>query len=95
MPLVRRVPKHGFRNPFRTAYAIVNLKGLLVLEGTGDITPQVLAEARLIKGVGQPVKILGAGELNRPLIVRAHKFSKSAEEKIRAAGGRAEVIAVV
>jgi large subunit ribosomal protein L15 len=86
------VPKFGFTNPFRVEYAVVNLKALAALEHAGDITPTVLANARLIKGRHRLVKILGDGELSRPLVVQAHKFSKSAEEKIRAAGGRAEVI---
>lgn len=92
MPLVRRLPKHGFSNPFRTEYAIVNLKVLARLEGVEQVTPQVLAEAGVIKRKTQPVKILGLGEVQRPLVIQAHKFSKSAVEKIQAAGGRAEVI---
>ncbi|HZS12120.1 MAG TPA: 50S ribosomal protein L15 [Nitrospirales bacterium] len=93
MPLTRRLPKVGFKNPFRVDYAVVNLKALAQLENVSDVTPEVLAEARLIKGRGRLVKILGDGNVSRPLVVQAHKFSKSAEEKIRAAGGRAEVIA--
>lgn len=95
MPLARRIPKFGFTNPFRTVYTIVNLESLAKLSDVNEVTPQTLVEARLVKKKRQPVKILGLGELNRPMIVRAHKFSKSAEEKIRAAGGRAEVIAGV
>lgn len=92
MPLIRRLPKFGFQNPFRIEYSIVNLKSLVDLKGD-PITPAVLAEAGLIKkGDRQPVKILGSGELKRALVVQAHKFSKSAEAKIQAAGGRAEVI---
>jgi large subunit ribosomal protein L15 len=93
MPLTRRLPKVGFQNPFRVDYAVVNLKALAQLENVSDVTPDVLAEARLIKGRDRLVKILGDGNVSRPLVVQAHKFSKSAEEKIRAAGGRAEVIA--
>jgi large subunit ribosomal protein L15 len=92
MPLTRRLPKHGFTNPFRVDYAIVNLKALAALTDVGDVTPTVLAQARLIKRASQRIKILGEGEVTRALVVQAHKFSKSAEEKIRAAGGRAEVI---
>ncbi|HEX3203261.1 MAG TPA: 50S ribosomal protein L15 [Nitrospiraceae bacterium] len=94
MPLVRRVPKFGFKNPFRKVYSIVNLESLAKLD-VNEITPEVLASVRLVKKKRQPVKVLGVGELNKPLIVRAHKFSKTAEEKITAAGGRAEVIAGV
>ena len=94
MPLVRRVPKFGFKNPFRIVYSIVNLESLAKLD-VNEITPDVLANRRLVKKKRQPVKVLGVGELNKPLVVRAHKFSKAAEEKITAAGGRAEVIAGV
>jgi len=93
--LARRIPKFGFTNPFRTTYAVVNLESLARLSDVNEVTPQTLVNARLIKQKRQPVKILGLGELNRPMIIQAHKFSKSAEEKIRAAGGRAEVIAGV
>ncbi len=92
MPLARRLPKYGFSNPFRTTYSIVNLKSLAQLEGVDQVTPQVLLEAGIIKRKTQPVKILGLGEVQRPLVIQAHKFSKSAVEKIQAAGGRAEVI---
>jgi large subunit ribosomal protein L15 len=92
MPLIRRLPKYGFRNPFRTAYAIVNLKSLADLETTEAITPEFLSKEGFIKRKGQLVKILGVGDLTKPLVVQAHKFSKSAEAKIQAAGGRAEVI---
>jgi large subunit ribosomal protein L15 len=92
MPLIRRLPKHGFINPFRTEYAIVNLKSLAEVETTAAITPEFLVREGLIKRKGQRVKILGLGEMTRPLVIQAHKFSKSAETKIQAAGGRAEVI---
>jgi large subunit ribosomal protein L15 len=95
MPLVRRLPKFGFTNPFRVEYAVVNLKSLAGLEAGETITPTVLHDAGLIKRKHSPVKILGAGELARPLVIQAHKFSKSAEAKIQAAGGRAEVISSV
>ncbi|HET9961722.1 MAG TPA: 50S ribosomal protein L15 [Nitrospiraceae bacterium] len=92
MPLIRRIPKYGFANPFRTEYAIVNLKSLAELQTTEAITPQLLINEGLVRRKGQLVKILGQGEVTRPLVVQAHKFSKSAEAKIQAAGGRAEVI---
>jgi large subunit ribosomal protein L15 len=92
MPLIRRLPKHGFTNPFRTEYAIVNLKALASLGAVDPITPQVLIEAGLVKRKLQPVKILGQGDVGKPVVIQAHKFSKSAVEKIVAAGGRAEVI---
>jgi large subunit ribosomal protein L15 len=92
MPLVRRLPKHGFTNPFRQEYAVVNLKSLAGLDAADPITLEVLTRAGLIKRKHLPVKILGLGEVDRPMVVQAHRFSKSAEAKIRAAGGRAEVI---
>jgi len=95
MPLIRRLPKYGFRYPFRTEYAIVNLKSLEVLGPVDQITPHVLAEAGLVRRKSQLVKILGVGEIGRPVTIQAHKFSKSAMEKIQAAGGRAEVISSV
>jgi large subunit ribosomal protein L15 len=95
MPLIRRLPKVGFRYPFRTEYAVVNLKSLVALGPVEQITPQVLAEAGLVKRKAQLVKILGVGDLGRPVTIQAHKFSKSAKDKIQAAGGRAEVISGV
>jgi len=92
MPLIRRLPKFGFTNPFRKEYAIVNLKSLSGMEGSGTITPQMLVDAGLVKRKTLPIKILGNGELKKPITVQAHKFSKSAETKIQAAGGRIEVI---
>ena len=95
MPLIRRLPKYGFRYPFRTEYAVINLKSLVTLGTVEQITPSVLAEAGLIKKKTQLVKILGTGDLSRSVTIQAHKFSKSALEKIQAAGGRAEVISSV
>jgi len=92
MPLIRRVPKYGFNNPFRKEYAIVNVKSLVGLTVEGTITPQALVDAGLVRRVTLPIKILGNGELKKALVVQAHKFSKSAEAKIQAAGGRVEVI---
>lgn len=95
MPLIRKMPKYGFRYPFRTEYAVVNLQSLATLGTVEQITPHVLVEAGLVKRKTQLVKILGVGELGRPVTIQAHKFSKSAMEKIQAAGGRAEVISGV
>jgi large subunit ribosomal protein L15 len=91
MPLHRRVPKRGFTNIFRTEYDIVNLGALDVFEAGDSITPEKLAERRLAHG-RRPVKILGDGELKKPLTVSAHKFSASARSRIEAAGGRCEVL---
>jgi large subunit ribosomal protein L15 len=92
MPLIRRIPKHGFQNPSRIEYSIVNLKSLTALGAVDPITPQALVDAGLIKRTRQPVKVLGQGELGRAVVIQAHKFSQSAVAKIEAAGGRAEVI---
>jgi large subunit ribosomal protein L15 len=93
MPLVRRVPKRGFTNIFRTEYAVVNLSQLDKLDAAlpaGDeVTPEVLV-ARGLARSGRPVKVLGAGEVGRAWKVKAHRFSKSARAKIEAAGGSCE-----
>ncbi len=90
MPLHRRLPKRGFANIFRVEYAVVNLERLADL-GTKEITPEVLVKAGLA-GKNDRVKVLGDGELKGVFTVRAHKFSKSAAEKITKAGGKVEVI---
>lgn len=84
MPLIRRVPKRGFTNKFRTEYEVVNVAQLAGLEG--EVTPQILAELGLVRS-GKLVKVLGDGEITRAIAVVAHKFSKSAQAKIEAAGG--------
>jgi large subunit ribosomal protein L15 len=91
MPLQRRIPKRGFTNIFRKEYAVVNLKDLDA-SGTDTVTPETLIQKGLIKDIKAGLKVLGAGEVKAKLTVRAHKFSKSAIEKIQAAGGKAEVI---
>ena len=92
MPLHRRVPKRGFTNIFRIEYDVVNLSALEAFDAGENVTPQKLAEKRLARG-RRPVKILGDGELKKPLTVSAHKFSASARSRIEAAGGSCEVIA--
>lgn len=91
LPLVRRLPqKHGFRNRNRIHYTAINVGQLAALEG--EVTPEVLAEAGLIRKPVLAVAILGDGELERALTVKAHRFSASAKAKIEAAGGMAEVL---
>jgi large subunit ribosomal protein L15 len=90
MPLHRRLPKRGFTNIFRQEYNIVNLEKLAVLSET-TINPDVLRKAGVIS-TKRPVKILGDGELKSAITVHAHKFSKSAEEKIIKAGGKIEIL---
>jgi large subunit ribosomal protein L15 len=92
MPLQRRIPKRGFTNIFRREYAVVNIQDLETLNSAEPVTPEILMQKGLIKDMKTGVKVLGTGELKAKLTVRAHKFSKSAVEKIVAAGGKAEVI---
>ena len=91
MPLVRRLPKRGFHNPFSTRYAVVNVQSLNRFPAGSEVTEAELRAAGLIKG-RRPVKILGQGELDRALTVRARQFSSQAQKKIEAAGGKAETI---
>ena len=90
MPLHRRLPKRGFTNIFREEYSIVNLDRLAAL-GETTINPEVLLKAGVIRSASR-VKILGDGELTKAITVEAHKFSKSAQEKITKAGGKAEIL---
>ncbi|MCS6951493.1 MAG: 50S ribosomal protein L15 [Bryobacterales bacterium] len=91
MPLHRRLPKRGFTNVFRKEFAIVNVGRLQDLEGD-TFTPAVLMEMGVVKDLRDGLKILGEGELTRPITVRAHRFSKTAVAKIEAAGGKVEYI---
>ncbi len=94
MPLFRRLPKRGFTNArFRTEYAVVNVSALNIFEDGAVVDAAKLREVGLARPKRLPVKILGNGELERKLVVEAHKFSKSAVEKIAAAGGEARVMA--
>ncbi|MHB1004459.1 MAG: 50S ribosomal protein L15 [Chloroflexota bacterium] len=93
LPMVLRLPrKRGFTNRNRIEYAVLNVSDLQRFEADSAIDPQSLFELGIVKKRRQPVKILGTGELDRPLTVRAHKFSASARQKIEAAGGKAEEI---
>jgi large subunit ribosomal protein L15 len=92
MPLQRRVPKRGFKNPFRTEHEIVNVRDLERLEEE-TITPEVLHTHRLVDlGKGNPVKVLGDGRIKRSITVRAHAVSAGARAKIEAAGGTVELL---
>ncbi|HSR11362.1 MAG TPA: 50S ribosomal protein L15 [Thermodesulfobacteriota bacterium] len=92
MPLQRRLPKRGFRNPFRKEWEVVNLKSLAGFPDGAVVDVESLKASGLVKKSDLGVKILGDGEISRPLTVRAHGFSLSAKRKIEAAGGKAEVI---
>ena len=92
MPLYRRIPKRGFTNIFAKEYVIVNVSELNRFDDNMVITPEVLLSEGLIKRINDGVKILGDGEISKKLTVKAHKFSKTAAEKIEAAGGKVEVM---
>jgi large subunit ribosomal protein L15 len=91
MPLHRRMPKRGFNNIFRKEFAVVNVCTLDGLEGD-HFTPKSLVAAGVVKSLHDGLKVLGTGEVKRKITVEAHHFSKSAEEKIKAAGGSVSLI---
>ena len=93
LALIKRLPrKRGFTNIFRTEYSIVNVGELKAFSANAEITPKELLDVGLIRSFKYPVKILGDGKIDRPLIVKAKKFSAAAEKKIVAAGGKVEAI---
>ena len=94
MPLMRRMPKRGFTNIFAKEYAIINVSQLNRFEDNTTITPELLISEGLVKRgkVVDGIKVLGDGNIEKKLTVKAHQFSKTAAEKIEAAGGRVEVI---
>jgi large subunit ribosomal protein L15 len=93
LPLIKRLPrKRGFTNIFRTEYSIVNLAKLNMFEPGSEVDPEKLVAAGIVKSLRRPVKVLGEGGIDRPLSVRAHKFSAAARAKIEAAGGTAEEV---
>ena len=92
MPLARRLPKRGFTNIFRIDYTVINLQVLAAQESIAEFNLSVFRELGLLKGRNSRIKILGEGEISRPLVVEAHKFSSSAKQKIEDAGGQATVI---
>lgn len=92
MPLHQRIPKRGFTSKFKKQYAEINVRDLNRFAAGTLVNPQLLLESGLVKSIGDGIKILGFGELNTNLAVQAHRFSKGAEDKIKAAGGSVEVI---
>jgi len=93
LPLIRRLPrKRGFTNIFRVEYSVVNIDKLSVFEAGSEVTPEKLVAAGVVKSLRRPVKILAEGDIDRPLVVRANKFSAAAKAKIEAAGGTVEEI---
>jgi len=92
MPLYRRLPKRGFTNIFAKEYSALNIDRLNIFEDGTVVTPELLLEMKIVKKAKNGVKILGNGELQKKLTVKAAKFSKVAVEKIEAAGGKVEVV---
>ncbi len=92
MPLQRRLPKRGFRNIFKKEYTIVHIKDLNKFEANQEVTPEVLKQTGIIKKSVSLIKVLSDGDLENPLTLKAHKFSREAKKKIEASGGKAEVI---
>jgi len=91
LPLVRRLPHlRGFTNMFRVEYQVVNVDELGRFEADSEVTPEQLHRARIVRDPSRPVKVLGRGDIDRPLRVRAHRFSASARKKIEGAGGTVE-----
>ncbi len=90
MPLIRRIPKRGFKSVNRVEYQVVNVRDLEQIDG--DVSPETLRSAGLIRSLRKPIKVLGQGDLAKKLSVSAHKFSASAQAKIEAAGGSVTVI---
>jgi large subunit ribosomal protein L15 len=92
MPLYRRLPKRGFKNPFRKRFAVINVRDLNRFEDGTTVGPELLIERGMVKKLGDGLRILGDGELERKLMVRAHHLSRQAREKIEQAGGSVEVL---
>lgn len=92
MPLTRRLPKRGFTNIFRKSYAVINVRALNRFESGTIVDVDILLRSGLVKKLGHGIKVLGQGEVAKPLTVRVHKISKGARSKIEKAGGKIEVI---
>lgn len=91
LPLIKRLPrKRGFTNIFKTRYDVVNVGKLNIFPAGSEVNAKELFEASLVKSISRPIKILGTGDVDRTLVVKADRFSTAAERKITAAGGRAE-----
>ena len=92
-PLQRRLPKRGFSNrPFKKEYSIVNLDDIAKLADIDTVTPEILIKHKIIRELKDGLKVLGDGDITRPIIIKAHAFSASAVSKITAAGGKSEVL---
>jgi large subunit ribosomal protein L15 len=94
MPLQRRLPKRGFKNIFKKGYTIISLSTFNRFEANEEVTPEILREKGIVKKGTHLIKILSNGNIEKPLILKAHKFSQEAIKKIEASGGKAEVIGI-
>jgi large subunit ribosomal protein L15 len=93
LPLIKRLPrKRGFTNIFRTEYSVVNVNRLNIFGSGTEVTPEKLLAAGLVSSLKQPIKILAAGDISHPLVVKAHKVSAAAKSKIEAVGGSVEEV---
>lgn len=93
LPLIKRLPKiRGFTNIFRVEYSVVNISRLNIFEAESEVTPEKLVAAGMVKSLRRPIKILAGGDIDRPLSVKATRFSAAAKAKIETAGGKVEEI---
>jgi large subunit ribosomal protein L15 len=92
MPLQRRIPKRGFRNPFRVTYEVINVQDLNAFAPNSEVDVEALVDAGLVKPDRRGIKLLGEGELSHPVRVRVHKASRTARDKVEAAGGAVELL---
>ena len=92
MPLQRRLPKRGFRNPFKKAYAEINIRDLEQFASDSVVDEELLRQSGLVRGRWDGIKLLGTGDISKPLTVKVHRCSAGAREKVEAAGGRVEVV---
>jgi large subunit ribosomal protein L15 len=94
MPLIRRVPKVGFHNPFRVEYQVINVRDLAQFEPNTEVTPELLRRSRVVRKSKMPIKLLGQGEIDRPLKIQVDAASAAARQKIEGAGGSLELTPV-
>ena len=92
MPLARRVPKRGFVNPFKRPFQIINIESLNRFKKDSSVNPEMLKQQGMIKNPALPVKVLGRGKINKPIIIQAQAASQGARQKIEAAGGKIEIL---
>lgn len=92
MPLQRRLPKRGFTNIFKKQYTLININNLNRFEPETILDMEALKKAGFVKSVKDEIKLLGAGEISHPMVIKVHKVSKTAREKIEAAGGKVEIL---